>query len=328
VFAHPRSSLLLLALLTCELSCPWSASAYSVLLRWRGAPAANIAGYHLHVRENGGSYGSPIDVQAEDAGALDHFEALLDDLATETTYTFALSAYTFDGRESELSNEQTIGYANAAVVVDSDDDGLTDAQEDVNLNGRRDAGETDRLAADSDGDRVPDGIEVAHGSDPLDAASPTCAALDFTTWRFGGGGTAEVVFDPEIGANVLVTTATGRTPTHFRATYTPSNGALLAAAVLATAIRDGNTFRVELRVRSTAGHRYQLVYEAKDGADRAHGRRLWVALGTQFSADAYAPFARDLAADLARLNPDAVLAGIERIRFSGGFALQPLQTCQ
>jgi hypothetical protein len=320
--------LLLLALLTCELSWPWSASAYTVLLRWRGAPDASVAGYHLHVRQNGGSYGSPIDVQADDAGASDHFEALLDDLAIETTYTFALSAYTFDGRESERSNEETIGYANAAVVVDSDHDGLTDAQEDVNLDGRRDAGETDRLAADSDGDRVPDGLEVARGSDPLDGASPSCTALDFRAWRFGGGGTAAVVFDPEIGADVLVTTASGRTPTHFRATYTPSDGGFVPAAVLATAIRDGNRFRVELRVRSTAGHRYQLAYEAKDGVDRAHGRRLWVALGTQFTADAYAPFARDLAADLARLNPDAVLAGIERIRFSGAFALQPVQTCQ
>jgi len=51
---------------------------------------------------------------------------------------------------------------------DSDGDGLIDGVEDVNVNGRVDAGETDPLQADSDGGGVPDGEEVRRGTDPLD----------------------------------------------------------------------------------------------------------------------------------------------------------------
>src|SRR5689334_6634071 len=112
---------LLLTLLACQLLIPAVAAAYSVQLRWN----------------------APTD------GA---FTAVLADLAVEKTYTFAVSAYAADGTESERSNERSIGYAQAAFVVDSDGDGLADAEEDVNLNGVRDPGETDRLVADTDGD--------------------------------------------------------------------------------------------------------------------------------------------------------------------------------
>ena len=50
---------------------------------------------------------------------------------------------------------------------DSDNDGLTDDQEDVNMNGTVDMGETDPLDADSDDDGLNDGDEVAAGTDPL-----------------------------------------------------------------------------------------------------------------------------------------------------------------
>jgi Ca-activated chloride channel family protein len=60
---------------------------------------------------------------------------------------------------------------------DSDGDGLADGQEDLNHNGRVDAGETDPNRADSDGDGTPDGAEAgapqgAQGQQAAAEASP------------------------------------------------------------------------------------------------------------------------------------------------------------
>ncbi|MBU1537298.1 hypothetical protein KKF84_18415 [Myxococcota bacterium] len=54
--------------------------------------------------------------------------------------------------------------------ADSDNDGLADNQEDVNHNGVVDPGESDPKNADTDDDGVSDLIEVAAGTDPLNAA--------------------------------------------------------------------------------------------------------------------------------------------------------------
>jgi hypothetical protein len=54
------------------------------------------------------------------------------------------------------------------IDVDADGDGVLDQDEDVNCNGARDAGETDRRAADSDGDQVTDLVEQVAETDPND----------------------------------------------------------------------------------------------------------------------------------------------------------------
>ncbi len=148
----------LFTLVACQLLIPACAAAYSAQLRWNAPTDPAVAGYHLYVREGDAPYGAPRDVvpDADGDGAV---VAVLSDLTVEKTYTFAVSAYASDGTESERSNERSLGYAQAAAVVDSDGDGLTDADEDVNLNGAQDPGETDRLNPDSDGDLVPDGVE-------------------------------------------------------------------------------------------------------------------------------------------------------------------------
>ena len=55
--------------------------------------------------------------------------------------------------------------------TDDDNDGLLDSEEDNNENGTIDPGETDPLDFDSDNDNYDDGMEITHGSDPLNIAS-------------------------------------------------------------------------------------------------------------------------------------------------------------
>lgn len=317
----------LLALLSWQLLFPLTAGAYSVKLRWDAPADTAVAAYQLYVRADGAAFGAPRDVVLDDAtdGAL---STTIDDLAVERTYTFALSAVAGDGHESERSNERTIGYAEAAQVVDSDRDGLPDAAEDLNLNGIQDAGETDRLRADSDDDMLTDGVELSQATDALDPASPACAVLPFTDFAYGRGGVAAIAYDPEIADTVLSTSSTSRSPLRFRASYPAKGVVSLAAGALATELRSTNRFRLELTVRSTAGKRYKLRYEGNGGVSRRAGRTLTVALGTEFAArDAYVAVSRDLAADLTTLAPNAVLATVSQIRITGAYSARALRMC-
>ena len=58
-----------------------------------------------------------------------------------------------------------------APAVDVDNDGIADRDEDPNLNGLVDPGETDPDEKDTDGDRTHDGAELQLGTDPLDPGS-------------------------------------------------------------------------------------------------------------------------------------------------------------
>jgi hypothetical protein len=145
------------------------AEAYSARLAW--SPVAGASGYMLHVRNGGGGYGPAIDLGARTPGGDGKVRHDHGGLAVEGNYAFAISSYTASRSESPRSNELTIGYATAARIVDSDGDGLTDAQEDVNLSLVIDVGETDRRRADTDGDGHGDGAERAAGTDPLRATS-------------------------------------------------------------------------------------------------------------------------------------------------------------
>lgn len=316
----------LLALLTWQLLLPLAASAYSVKVRWGASADPTIAGYRLYIRENGADYGAPRTVKpALDAdGGL---TTLLNDLAIEQTYTFALSAYTADGRESARSNERTIGYAQAATVIDSDGDGLVDAEEDTNLNGVRDDGETDRLVADSDGDVVPDGIERDRGTDPLDGVAPACDLLPFADFTFNTRGVADISYDSALDAAVLHATEISRTPLQFRASYPARGASTLSAPVLVSAIRSTKRFRIEVAVRSTLGKRYVLRYEGNGGSNRLAHRSLTLTLDDRYAGDDYGSFARDLATDLAVIDPNAILATVTHLRVRGQYAMRELRLC-
>ena len=146
-----------------------SADAYQVRLAWR--PVSGAAGYRLYARQNGYPDFIAVDIGLPTADAAGVLHYAHGGLLVESTHTFALATYDAARVESTRSNELTVGYASAARIVDSDGDGLTDAAEDPNLNQTRDSGETDRLRSDTDGDGTSDGLEVAAGTDPLNAAS-------------------------------------------------------------------------------------------------------------------------------------------------------------
>src|SRR5205085_9808129 len=113
-------------------------------------------------------------------------------------------------------------------------------------------------------------------------------------------------------------------PLRFRASYPARGAATVRGDVLVTAMRSARRFRIETTVRSTVGKRYNLRYEGNGGVDRRSGRTLTLALGDFDVATSYVSVGRDLAADLARLNPTAVLDTITRVRVQGEYTMREL----
>lgn len=302
-------------------------SAYSVSLKWDANDDSSIAGYHLHVRPGGGTERAPIDVPRPRHDGSGHFNAIVGDLHVETTYTFTISAYREDGTESDRSNSYTIGYAQAAAVVDSDGDGLTDAEEDVNLNQRVDPGETDRLVADTDGDGVPDGLERDIGSDPLDPSSPSCTAFDFSQFRVVGTGTADVGYDDVLDDLALTMTPAALRSTSIGVMYPQYGQGTLTDPLLVTRLRTDQPFRVDVYARSTEGKLYRMRYEGEGRVNRISRRRLRRSLGNRFTADQYQVFGIDVVADMAAMDSNAVFDHIERLTIRGDLVMEQPRVC-
>jgi cysteine-rich repeat protein len=140
---------------------------YDAQVGW--SPVSGASGYKVYVGLDGSAYSAPINVgkpAAESDGVVRVYVA---DLPVGSTVRFAVTAYDSNGSESAKSNSLQIAYADVAKVIDSDADGLTDAQEDKNLNQTVDSGETDPNDSDSDNDGLKDGAEVnKYSTDPLD----------------------------------------------------------------------------------------------------------------------------------------------------------------
>jgi cysteine-rich repeat protein len=146
------------------------AFAYDAVVGW--SPVTGTASYKVYVGADGASFAAPVNVGKPAAESDGVIRVVVENLPLGPDLRFAVTAVNSSGVESDLSNELEITYADAARVLDSDDDGLTDAQEDKNLNGRVDSGETNPDDADSDNDGLKDGAEVENrGTDPLDADS-------------------------------------------------------------------------------------------------------------------------------------------------------------
>jgi hypothetical protein len=305
-----------------------SAFAYTVAVRWTDGADRTVAGYRLYVRPAGGHERAPIDVPRPRHDGSGRFEARISDLEVESTYTFALSSYGTDGQESERSNSYTIGYLQAAKVVDSDHDGLTDAEEDVNLNQRFDGGETDRLGADTDDDDVPDGLEREYGSDPLDASSPSCGPLGFSQFRIVGKGSVNVDYEPELDDMALATDSEGRRATSVGIMYPQYGKGTLTDPLFVFRVRDNDPFRIEVRLRSTEGKLYRLRFEGYGRVDRTSRRRMRRALGDHFTGERYELVGINVAAELGRMDPDAAFSHIEQLTIRGSLVMQQPKVCR
>lgn len=304
------------------------AEAYSVTVRWTGDDDRSLAGYRLHVKPASGAERAPIDVPRPRHDGSGRFESVITDLEVETTYTFTISAYDALGTESERSNAYTIGYAEAARVVDTDHDGLPDAAEDRNLNQRTDPGETKRTVADTDGDDVPDGLEYQFGSNPLDRNSPSCAPLAFSDFRVVGVGTADVGWDPELQDLALATTPNTQRSTSIGVMYPQWDKATLTDPLFVTRVRDNDPFRIEIHARSTTGKLYRLRYEGLGRIERTSRRRLRRSLGNHFTGDRYELIGIDVATEMDQMDPGATFDHIERITMRGSLVMQQPRVCR
>jgi cysteine-rich repeat protein len=157
--------------------CASSAFAYDAQVGW--SPVTGATGYRVYVGLDGAAYSAPINVGKPATEGDGVIRVYVEDLAVGPDVRFAVTAYDADGNESAKSNSLAITYARAAAVADSDNDGLTDAEEDKNLNKTVDAGETNRNDADSDNDGLTDGAEIdTHDTNPLDNDSDNDGITD------------------------------------------------------------------------------------------------------------------------------------------------------
>lgn len=147
-------------------------AAYTASLRWAPNGDAGTVGYRVYTRTLSGAWGAPQDAGLPAPGGDGTLSAAVSGLDVRTDYAFAVSAYRSDGTESAKSNERSLTYAQVAPHVDSDGDGLKDAQEDVNLNRAVDSGETDPLNPDTDGDGVRDAADTCRGTPSGQAVNP------------------------------------------------------------------------------------------------------------------------------------------------------------
>jgi hypothetical protein len=84
------------------------AMAVDVLVHWRAGAGDLPAGYRLHVRTGSGHYGPARDVGVARRRSDGTFEAAVTDLDPQTSYVFAISAYSDDGGGTIRSNEIAI----------------------------------------------------------------------------------------------------------------------------------------------------------------------------------------------------------------------------
>jgi len=146
------------------------ALAYDAMLSWQSVGPAS--GYNVYARYDDQPYAPALDIGLIEPESDGVVRVVFGGLLMGPTTYFAIGVYDSQGVERGRSNELSIDYATAAMSLDSDGDGLLDGEEDLDLDGIRDPGETDPLDSDSDDDGLTDSEEVeSYGTNPLAADS-------------------------------------------------------------------------------------------------------------------------------------------------------------
>lgn len=126
-----------------------SAHCAQLTLAWDPNNDASTEGYKIQYGTQSGNYTFSIDV----GNTTQH---VVTDLQAGAIYFFAATAYDSNGNESDFSTELVVNTPSAP--VDSDGDGLSDADE-INIYG------TNPSNPDSDGDGINDGEQLAFWGD-------------------------------------------------------------------------------------------------------------------------------------------------------------------
>ena len=140
---------LILVMISLLLLSVSSAGAAEVSLTWDPNHEEDLAGYRVYWGPQSRDYSHSADIG-------DQVNYTVPNLTEGQVYFFAVTAYDVNQQESDYSVE----LAFAVPIADTDQDGLSDTDE-IQLYG------TDPLNADTDGDTMNDGWEVAEGLDPL-----------------------------------------------------------------------------------------------------------------------------------------------------------------
>jgi hypothetical protein len=152
------------------LAMPRVSNAYDASLGWQ--PTSGASGYTVYIRYGATGTPQPTDVGRPATSSDGLVHVVMYSLPLGPTANFWVTAYDVSRVASPASTTLSITYAQAAAVSDTDRDGLTDAQEDKDLDRVVDAGETNPADADSDNDGYSDGSEkLVYFTDPLNAAS-------------------------------------------------------------------------------------------------------------------------------------------------------------
>ena len=141
-----------------------TAATYSVRAHWRASTDATVTGYRVYTRAPGGAFSLALDARMPVAASDGTLAVVVPGLDVCTSHGVVMTAYHADGVDSAYSNEIVLTYAQIASMIDTDGDGLTNAQEDRDLDCVVDPGETDPNRADTDGDGVPDGRDACQGT--------------------------------------------------------------------------------------------------------------------------------------------------------------------
>jgi hypothetical protein len=173
---HFRLCLLSLAAVAALLPIPAHSGQYSARVSWAPSASGNVVEYDVYRRPVSGSYGAPEAGTPTSSGGV--LSLVVTKLDVRTDYAFSVKAVGTTG--TSVSNEMLIGYADVAPLVDSDGDGLTEAEEDLNLNRTVDAGESNPDLTDSDADGVGDLADACEGTaagSSISAVGCACAQI-------------------------------------------------------------------------------------------------------------------------------------------------------
>lgn len=318
-----------------------------ITLAWDPNTEPFLSGYKLYYGTSSGTYTVSVD-----AGKKTEF--VVSGLTPGHTYYFAATAYDALGNESGYSAELIHTIPN--LPVDSDGDGITDADETTrfgtdphmadsdgdgiddgdelnywgeNWNSGLEEGGTNKLLdSDSDGDGKSDGWEIINGYDPTDPLDNGVTiyedADDNTTlgWDIYDNTPAGAVirneFDPQRRSHVIDVSGS-KTNNSYR--LRNRDGSLwknTSQFLLQWSMNYSEAFMIYIDVQTSVGHRY-LVYHAAGFDLLGNGEYVFHGLEYSYRTGGWQTFTRDLQDDLDEAQPGAKLLEVNSfiIRGSG-----------